>query len=132
MIVLTCQPLPSFLFSKYLTNNSNHLIYSKYQISILNQYHYDGVFCSDDLTALLTINVAKQLSIDVPKDLRIVGYDGTSLVRNYNPGLTTVAQPLVDISTLLVSLLLQRIDDQDCGLEKEYVLPVKLIKGITA
>ncbi|ALB29421.1 LacI family DNA-binding transcriptional regulator [Companilactobacillus heilongjiangensis] len=100
--------------------------------SILNQYHYDGVFCSDDLTALLTINVAKQLSIDVPKDLRIVGYDGTSLVRNYNPELTTVAQPLVDISTLLVSLLLQRIDDPDCGLEKEYVLPVKLVKGITA
>ena len=100
--------------------------------TIMSQQNYDGIFCSDDLTALLTINVAHQLSIRVPEELRVVGYDGTALMRNYHPELTTIEQPLPDISTLLVSLLLQRIADADCQLESKYTLPVKLSKGITA
>jgi len=100
--------------------------------TILTQEHYDGVFCSDDLTALLTINVARQLKIDVPQALKVVGYDGTALIRNYHSELTTIEQPLADISTLLVSLLLQRIADANCPLESKYILPVKLAKGITA
>ncbi|WP_395537911.1 LacI family DNA-binding transcriptional regulator [Lactiplantibacillus pentosus] len=100
--------------------------------TIMSQQNYDGIFCSDDLTALLTINVAHKLSIRVPEDLRVVGYDGTALMRNYHPELTTIEQPLTDISTLLVSLLLQRIADADCQLESKYTLPVKLSKGITA
>jgi len=100
--------------------------------TILAQEHYEGVFCSDDLTALLTINVARQLKIEVPQALKVVGYDGTALIRNYHSELTTIEQPLEDISTLLVSLLLQRIANANCPLESEYVLPVKLAKGITA
>ncbi|KRN97363.1 LacI family DNA-binding transcriptional regulator [Companilactobacillus kimchiensis] len=100
--------------------------------SILKQAHYDGIFCSDDLNAMLTISVARQLNISVPEDLKVVGYDGTEIIRNYSPELTTIEQPLADISTLLVSLLLQRVADANCDLEKEYVLPVKLVKGITA
>lgn len=100
--------------------------------SILSQVHYDGIFCSDDLTAILTINVARQLGISVPDDLKVVGYDGTTIVRDYDPELTTIEQPLSDISTLLVSLLLQRIANANCALEKEYKLPVKLVKGTTA
>ncbi|VDG20270.1 LacI family DNA-binding transcriptional regulator [Lactiplantibacillus mudanjiangensis] len=99
---------------------------------ILVANDYDGVFCSDDLTALLTINVAKQLQLSVPDDLKVVGYDGTALIRNYHPDLTTIEQPLADISELLVSLLLQRIADAECDLEPMYQLPVKLVKGITA
>ncbi|AVK61645.1 LacI family transcriptional regulator [Lactobacillus sp. CBA3605] len=100
--------------------------------TILENNDYDGVFCSDDLTALLTINVAQQIPINVPTELKVVGYDGTALIRNYHPQLTTIEQPLADISTLLVSLLLQRITDANCELEAKYTLPVKLVKGTTA
>lgn len=100
--------------------------------SILNKYNYDGIFCTDDLTATMTINIARQLGISVPDELKIVGYDGTTLIRDYFPDLTTIEQPLADISSLFVSLLLRRIDDADCDLEKKYVLPVKLAKGTTA
>ncbi|WP_137625722.1 LacI family DNA-binding transcriptional regulator [Lactiplantibacillus pingfangensis] len=100
--------------------------------TILENHDYNGIFCSDDLTALLTVNVAQQLKISIPDELRLVGYDGTALIRNYHPALTTIEQPLADISTLLVSLLLQRIDDANCKLEEKYILPVKLIKGTTA
>ncbi|HHT8278324.1 LacI family DNA-binding transcriptional regulator [Leuconostoc lactis] len=100
--------------------------------TIMTQHQYDGIFCSDDLAALLVLNVAQQLSLTVPEQLRVVGYDGTALIRDYHSELTTVEQPLADISTLLVSLLLQRIEDANCTLESKYTLPVKLIKGFTA
>lgn len=100
--------------------------------AILNKNDYDGIFCTDDLTATMTINLARKLGKQVPQDLKVVGYDGTGLIQDYFPDLTTIGQPLADISSLLVSLLLQRIEDPDCTLEKEYILPVKLIKGITA
>lgn len=91
----------------------------------------DGIFCTDDLTALLVMQQARALGIKIPDQMRLVGYDGTNLIQNYHPELTTVMQPISDIVTMMIDLLLKRIDDSDCQLAKTYTLPVKLITGET-
>lgn len=91
----------------------------------------DGIFCTDDLTALLVMQQARALGIKIPDQMRLVGYDGTNLIQNYHPELTTVMQPISDIVTMMIDLLLKRIDDPDCQLAKTYTLPVKLITGET-
>lgn len=98
---------------------------------LLNNDTSDGIFCTDDLTALLVMQQARILGIDVPEQVRLVGYDGTKFIQDYHPELTTVMQPISDIVTMMIDLLLKRIDDPECKLDKNYTLPVKLITGET-
>lgn len=98
---------------------------------ILTSEETDGLFCTDDLTAILVMNQAHALGITIPDDLKIIGYDGTKFIQNYFPQLSTIAQPMSDFADVLVDLLLQRIKDADKKLETNYLLPVKLIQGQT-
>lgn len=92
---------------------------------LLSKSVADGIVCTDDLTALLVLKAARELGISVPNDLKVTGFDGTELVSTYHPELSTVVQPLEDIASVLINLLLERIKNPDEKLKQmEYVLPV--------
>ena len=92
---------------------------------LLSKSVADGIVCTDDLTALLVLQAARELGISVPNDLKVTGFDGTKLVSTYHPELSTVVQPLEDIASVLINLLLERIKNPDEKLKQmEYVLPV--------
>ncbi|EST11889.1 LacI family DNA-binding transcriptional regulator [Sporolactobacillus laevolacticus] len=90
----------------------------------------EGVF-TDDLTALEVMNLAEELAIPIPKELKIVGYDGTTFIRKYFPKLTTVKVPLKECVELLVNILIKRIEHPDYLFENNYTLPVSLHRGET-
>ena len=96
--------------------------------NILTQQKPDAIFASDDLTAILIINIAKELGISVPDQLKVIGYDGTYFIENYYPQLTTVKQPLEEIAFLCVELLLQKIEGKKVA-TTGYFLPVTLLPG---
>lgn len=94
--------------------------------------HPDGVVCTDDLTAILLIQEAKKMDIDIPKDLKVIGFDGTDEIQTYHSELSTIAQPISEMAALLVKLLLERIDNPSKKLSQmHYKFPVKLIKSKT-
>lgn len=97
----------------------------------LQQERPDGIFCSDDLTALMVLEVAKQLKIGVPDDLRVVGYDGSQMIQNYFPELATVTQPINAMCALMVDLLIKQIEKSGERIEMNYELPVQLHAGRT-
>lgn len=89
----------------------------------------DAVFCSDDLTAILVGNVAQELGLKIPEQLKLVGFDGTRLIQGYQPQLSTVVQPIGDLADLMIDLLRQRIKDNKVQLQAQYTLPVSLHTG---
>lgn len=93
---------------------------------ILQTEEIDGIFCTDDLTAVLVWETAKKMHLN---NLKIVGYDGTDFIRNYFPMLTTIKQPINDISDLLIETLINEINGGLSKQEKNYQLPVDLIIG---
>ncbi|AMV61445.1 Sucrose operon repressor ScrR, LacI family [Pediococcus damnosus] len=97
----------------------------------LNNHKVDGIFASDDSTALLIINIAKELNIDIPKQLRVIGFDGTKFIQNYFPELSTISQPISDIADLLISTLELRINDKKNYHNVTLALPNKLIRSST-
>lgn len=124
------QGLPSQIFPFHSTAQSTTL--KKLEIKrILENEDIDGIFCTDDLTAILVANQCHKSNISVPDQLKIIGYDGTKLIQNYFPQLTTMAQPISDYADVLIDLLLQRVQDPEKPLESHYHLPVKLIQGET-
>lgn len=91
---------------------------------ILTTQVIDGIFCTDDLTALLTYNIAKSLGIEIPKHLRIVGYDGTELMRHYFPYITTIQQPIRAYAEQLVTLLMAMLAGEEVALKHEFPVTV--------
>lgn len=95
--------------------------------SILQTYQPDGIFISDDLTAILTIKIANQIGFKIPEDLKIIGYDGTEFIEKFFPQLTTVKQPIKELSILLVDILIKKIKGEKTS--KDYILPISIIPG---
>lgn len=90
----------------------------------------DGIFADNDTNASLIIRVGKEFNRHVPDDLKVVGYDGASITRMLSPELTTIRQPIPEMATKAVDLLLKLIDGQDKV--ESATLPVKLIASTTA
>lgn len=97
--------------------------------SIIARENPDGIFASDDLTAIKIIEVVKKMNKTIPEDIKLIGYDGTYFIEHYYPELTTIKQPLEDLASLIVDVLLQKINGQSTN--KDYILPVSLIPGHT-
>ncbi|RPA61264.1 LacI family transcriptional regulator [Aerococcus agrisoli] len=119
---------------KSLSRDYSHLRKQMLIKQFLADEKPDAIFCSDDLTAILVMNMAKELGMRIPEDIKIVGYDGTQFIQTYMPHLTTIGQPIEELADLLVDVLLQQIKNeknvkQDA--DKHFVLPVRLIPGKT-
>ncbi|MEH7585000.1 substrate-binding domain-containing protein, partial [Priestia megaterium] len=69
----------------------------------------DGIFASDDLLAALVVAEAQKRGKNIPRDLKIVGYDGTETSQTLLPGLTTVQQPIESIAQTAIDILLKEI-----------------------
>lgn len=98
--------------------------------NILQQRMPDGIFASDDLTAILITQIAKDMHLSIPEQLKIIGYDGTTFIENYVPHLTSIKQPIKEIARLMVELLLEEINGQAVT-KLEYTLPISLLSGQT-
>jgi LacI family repressor for deo operon, udp, cdd, tsx, nupC, and nupG len=65
-----------------------------------------AVFCFNDEMAMGVIEMARQRSVQVPRDLSVVGFDDIRFARHTHPPLTTIAQPVRQIGEGTVRLLL--------------------------
>ncbi|MGT2774817.1 LacI family DNA-binding transcriptional regulator [Streptococcus hyovaginalis] len=97
--------------------------------SIIGRENPDGIFTSDDQTALLTLNVINNLGKKIPEEIKVIGYDGTAFIENHYPQLTTIKQPIDDLAGLMIDVLLKKIAGQPTS--KDYILPISLISGKT-
>ncbi len=66
-------------------------------------------FCSNDFLALGAMKGARELGLQLPRDLSIVGFDDIRIASYVIPELTTIRQPAYDIGKLGAELLFQRI-----------------------
>lgn len=68
-----------------------------------------AVFCLSDEMAFGTLQVARELGIDVPGELAVVGFDGHSVAEAF--GLTTVHQPVRDLGRRAAERMLGLLDN---------------------
>jgi len=86
----------------------------------------DGLFTSSDMIALYAAKICAVRGISIPGQLKLIGYDNIQFASIVTPGITTLAQPLTEMSQLAVELL-----DRMAGGEEvpgEHILPVSLVE----
>ncbi|MDM9625213.1 LacI family DNA-binding transcriptional regulator [Rhizobium sp. S152] len=69
----------------------------------------DAIFCWTDLIALEVISVARELGLDIPNDLAVVGYDNTMFCDFAQNNLTSIDQSGEQLGLQAARLLIERI-----------------------
>jgi len=87
-----------------------------------------AIVATSDIQALGVLEAARELRLDVPRDLSVVGFDDLEIADF--AGLTTIRQPLALTGQRGVERLLDLIDGRPVGPLRE-VLPVSLVVRTT-
>jgi DNA-binding LacI/PurR family transcriptional regulator len=65
-----------------------------------------AIFAGSDMQALGVYQAARELGLDIPRDLSVVGYDDLPVAQWVTPALTTVHQPLHQMAELAARVVL--------------------------
>lgn len=110
-------------FGDYSVNDGYTLMGEILQSKI----HPTAVFAASDDMAVGAINCIKDNGLKVPDDISVIGFDGTAVVNIVRPKLTSMEQPIKEIGTMAVEMLLQKIINQQT-LVNEIILSHNLVK----
>nr|WP_024594141.1 LacI family DNA-binding transcriptional regulator [Pseudoalteromonas sp. TB13] len=89
----------------------------------------DAIICSNDVMAIGVIDEIKQnLNLSVPDDVSVVGFDGISAASWYNYQITTIQQPMKQLTKAAVDILMERIENPQAAAEAR-VFTGSLITG---
>jgi LacI family transcriptional regulator len=87
-----------------------------------------AIFAATDLQAMGVIMVARQMGLNIPADLAVMGFDNLDMAELME--LTTVQQPLDESGRVAVKLLLERITSPTHSLQ-HVQLPLTIIERKT-
>ncbi len=94
-------------------------------VSVLQKRdRYSAIFAGHDRIALLFYSVAKEMGIDIPGDISLVGYDDLPFT---TISLTTMHQPIYELGQASLKLILSRIRG-DKGKPQKIVMKSYLVK----
>jgi LacI family transcriptional regulator len=74
-----------------------------------------AIFASNDDMAAATVAMAHSHGLAVPSDLTVCGFDDTAMATTIWPELTTVRQPIGDMSRAALDLLVRKVKAQRTG-----------------
>ena len=92
-----------------------------------------AILAMSDTLAAGVLQAARELGLDVPRDLSVVGFDDSPLARQTDPPLTTIAQPQQRKGTDAARLLINAIEDEEpLDPARRILLPYELkVRGST-
>ncbi len=90
-----------------------------------------AIFACNDLLAIGVIQGATERGIRIPEELAIVGFDNTILATTTIPGLTTVAQPFIEMANKTVDVLLEEIQEKKRLKKRILFDPELIVRGTT-
>ncbi|MGG7165177.1 LacI family DNA-binding transcriptional regulator [Clostridium ihumii] len=95
--------------------------------TILEKTSFDAVICSSDEVAVGAINALRERNIKVPEQVDVMGFNDTDLASMYYPTLTTVSQPLYDMGSISMRILIKILNNEPVE-EQQFILPYDIVE----
>lgn len=92
---------------------------------------YDGIFTVSDQYADFTWNILEKMSYKLPDDIQLVGYDGGKMYPEQERFVSSIRQPIENISECSVTLLKKLLANEVLDSNVTCELPLKFIDGQT-
>lgn len=70
----------------------------------------DGLIATSDNEAIGAINAVKAAGKNVPGDIKVLGFADLDIVKHFDPPLTVMSQPLYEMGSAAVEMLVERIN----------------------
>jgi DNA-binding LacI/PurR family transcriptional regulator len=105
---------------------------SAVEVLLLRANRPTAVLASTDVAAVGVLKAASRVGLGVPRDLSVVGFDDIPLAEVTIPALTTVHQPMHELSQQAIALLLESIArPQDSPPRVHVVAPTLTVRDST-
>jgi len=91
----------------------------------------NGVFASNDLMALGAIEALHARGRMVPRDVSVAGFDDSSIASVSRPALTSIRQPIEDMTVEMARILLEAVAAPDRPLTSVIFEPLLVVRGST-
>jgi DNA-binding LacI/PurR family transcriptional regulator len=85
---------------------------------------FDGIFAANDLSAISAMEVLQENGFNVPKEVKIVGFDDSPIASSSSPSITTIRQPIRELGAEVALSLLAILDGEEVA---DKLLDVELI-----
>ncbi|AWG20628.1 hypothetical protein FFWV33_03285 [Flavobacterium faecale] len=88
----------------------------------------DGVFSSNDISAINAIQTLKDNGIKIPQDIAFVGFSNEAVSAVIEPSLSTIKQPDFEMGKVAASLLIEQINTKaNLRINQTMILEPELI-----
>lgn len=115
-----------YYIKKFDINTYNQMdYYEAIKDTIAEVKEIDGIFASSDLIAAQVIQVCNELNIRIPQDIKLVGFDDVEISKLTTPTITTIHQPIKEMSKLAVELIDTKYTNVE--IDKQIIVPVELV-----
>lgn len=87
----------------------------------------DAIFALNDLLALGVVSQLREMGIDIPGDVRVVGFDNITQARYSIPSLTTIDPGREEVAKKAFASLVAQISNKHRSPAEEITVPYKMI-----
>jgi LacI family transcriptional regulator len=101
------------------------------QSFVLQNSDLDALFFTTNYLGVLGIEALQKCNLKIPSDIAIVSFDDNDLFRLLTPSITVAAQPINEIATASINLLLKIINKEltPTHTNREIIKPVIIIRN---
>ena len=86
-----------------------------------------AIFATNDLMAFGAMDSIRRPGLQIPDDIAIAGFDDIPFAAIYSPSLTTVTQPTLQMGSLAMQMLLDRISGNITLEGREVILQPTIV-----
>jgi LacI family transcriptional regulator len=87
----------------------------------------DAIFFATNYLAINGLSLLKKKEIKIGKKIGVLAFDDIDLFRVYQPSITAVSQPIDQIASAVIKLLLGHLSDTTSFIPQKHYLPANLI-----
>lgn len=125
-------------FQEHQSVYNEEKYYEKARYSFSSGYHamecllekagdITAVFAMSDVMAIGAIRALRDRNLNIPEDVSVIGFDGTTLANYYNPKLATIKQQPQTLAMESVNILMNMIESDGTVIHEQ--VPFELVTG---
>jgi LacI family transcriptional regulator len=87
--------------------------------------HLDAVFFATNYIAESGLEAVRKLGLKIPEDIGVIVFDDHNLYRLFSPSISAISQPIKDIATNTIALMLQMLEDGNININEKKNISLK-------
>lgn len=92
----------------------------------------DALMASNGVMLISVLRALRSLSLEVPRDIALAGFDNSDWMELIGNGLTVIEQPVEEIGRTAMTMLLDRLEHPDAAMRKTVLSGKLIARGSSA